>query len=298
MNLRVIKFFFGEALISLRQNIVMSIISVMTISIALILLATFVMLFIDMNSALGNVSRNLNIVAYLDKDISSTGITKVEEQLALIGGIQSFTFVSKDDAWQRLKSKFKYQEDIVSLVVGNPLPDSYIIRLHKIDDVEKVSRELGLIEGVKDVRYGRSMVTKIRKFVQIFNVVAISVVGLLLLATFLITINTINLTILSKRNEVQIMKLVGATNSFIKWSFLIEGFVLGIVGAMIAAVVSSILFHFVNVKVQNAFPFIGAFTQGMSIVTLDIILIGLGTLIGVAGSFISIHNLLRGILKK
>ena len=298
MNLRVIKFFFGEALISLRQNMVMSIISVMTISISLILLATFMMLFIDMNSALGNVSRNLNVVAYLDKDITSAGISKVEEQLASIGGIHSFTFVSKDDAWQRLKSKFRYQEDIVTLVVGNPLPDSYIIRLNKIDDIEKITRDLGLIEGVKDVRYGRSMVTKLRKFVQIFNIVAISVVGFLLLATFLITINTINLTILSKRSEVQIMKLVGATNSFIKWSFLIEGFILGIAGALIATIVSSLLFHFVNVKIQDAFPFIGVFTQGLDIMTLDIILLGLGTLIGVAGSFFSIHNLLRGILKK
>ena len=73
---------------------------------------------------------------------------------------------------------------------------------------------------------------------------------------------------------------------------------MGILGALIATVVASLLFHFVNVKIQDAFPFIGVFTQGLDILTLDIILLGLGTLIGVSGSFFSIHNLLRGILKK
>lgn len=298
MNVRTIKFFLGEALISLRQNLVMAIIAILTISITLVMLALFVLLFMNTNTALGNVSRNLNVVAYLDKEISRAGIEQVQDQLSSIPGIKSHDFVSRDEAWSRLKSKFKYQEDIVSLVAGNPLPDSFVIHINHVENIESVIRELKLVKGVDLVRYGQDVVAKIRKFVHLFNIIAFSVVGFLLLATFLITINTINLTILSKRNEVQIMKLVGATNSFIKWSFIVEGLIIGSLGALIAIGVVTGLFHVINTKIQEAFPFIGVFTQDTSLISLNVALLTLGLFIGVSGSFLSIKNLLKSMIKR
>ncbi len=298
MNVRTIKFFFGEALISLRQNLVMTIIAILTISVTLVMLALFVLLFMNTNTALGNVSRNLAVVAYLDKEISKSAIDQVQDQLTSISGIKSSDFVSKEEAWSRLKSKFKYQEDIVSLVAGNPLPNSFVIHIDRVENIESVIRELKLVKGIDLVRYGQDVVAKIRKFVHLFNIIAFSVVGFLLLATFLITINTINLTILSKKNEVQIMKLVGATNSFIKWSFIVEGFIIGSLGALIAMGIATSLFHVINTRIQVAFPFIGVFTQGTSLVSLNLAMLSLGLFIGVAGSFLSIKNLLKSMIKK
>ncbi|MEK6558448.1 MAG: permease-like cell division protein FtsX, partial [Candidatus Margulisiibacteriota bacterium] len=250
------------------------------------------------NTALGNVSRNLAVVAYLDKEISKSAIDQVQDQLTSISGIKSSDFVSKEEAWSRLKSKFKYQEDIVSLVAGNPLPNSFVIHIDRVENIESVIRELKLVKGIDLVRYGQDVVAKIRKFVHLFNIIAFSVVGFLLLATFLITINTINLTILSKKNEVQIMKLVGATNSFIKWSFIVEGFIIGSLGALIAMGIATSLFHVINTRIQVAFPFIGVFTQGTSLVSLNLAMLSLGLFIGVAGSFLSIKNLLKSMIKK
>ncbi len=298
MNLRVVKFLFEEAFISLRQNVLMATIAIMTISISLIILAVFLLLFFDINSAIGGVSRNLTIVTYLDKEITSSGISKVEEQFALITGIKNVEFVSKEDAWKKMKDKFKYQEDIVNLVQGNPLPDSFVLTLESPDKIEDVAKELKLVEGVSDVRFGKEVVSKLRMFVQVFNYVGLSVVGFLLLATLLIIINTINLTILAKKFEVEIMKLVGATNNFVKWCFRIEGLVMGFLGAIVAIVIVDGIFSFVTYKIHMVFPFISVFTQGLSIITLNIFLLCLGLIIGLIGSSISIKSLLKSILKK
>ncbi|MDD5455584.1 MAG: permease-like cell division protein FtsX [Candidatus Margulisbacteria bacterium] len=298
MNLRIIKFFFEESFISLRQNMLMAVISIMTIMVSLVMLASFILLFINLNTLFGGISNNLSVTIYLNKDITSSGISKVQEQITSIAGIKNYEFVSKESAWNKLKSKFQYQDDIVSLVLNNPLPDSFVLRLNSTEQIERIVRELRFIDGVQEVRYGREVVSKLRKIVQIFNYVGLSLVGFLLIVTLLITINTINLTILAKRNEVQIMKLVGATNSFIKWSFIIEGLIIGLLGSLAAVVAVDAIYSYISIKVQNAFPFMSVFLKNFNLVTLDIFLICLGLFIGIIGSFLSIKKLLKAILRR
>ena len=297
MNLRVIKFFFEEALISLRQNSLMAFISILTISISLVILSVFVLIFINTNAGFESLSKNVTITIFLDKNITPGGIGRVQDQLGSITGIKSSEFISKETAWIRFKSKFQYQEDLVSLVQGNPLPDSFVIKVNEINKLEEVVRELRLIDGVQEVRYGKEVAGKFRKFLQIFNWIGGFVVGILLVATFLITVNTINLTIIAKRQEVLIMKLVGATNRFIRWCFLFEGIIIGLLGSLLAIAAVDGLMTFVSSRVQESYPFMLVFFQGVDLVTLDSVLLGSGLFIGLAGSLLSIANLLRVMLK-
>ncbi|OGI06981.1 MAG: hypothetical protein A2Y40_06825 [Candidatus Margulisbacteria bacterium GWF2_35_9] len=298
MNFRIIKFFIEESIISIKQNLLMSLVSIMTVSVSLIVLAAFTLLFININGTIKNVSNNLTLTVYLDKNITTTGISKVQDQLMLVKGLNGMTFMPKEEAWRNLKEKFKYQSDVVGLITNNPLPDSFTLKLASISDVDKMVKELNLIEGITDIRYGKGVVSRIRRFVQIFNYGGLAIVGFLLLATFLIIINTINLTILAKRKEVEIMKLVGATNNYIKWSFMLEGFIIGFFGSIIAIIFVNSVFKIVTINMQTYFPFIGLYSKNVNMLALSSLLLVIGLFIGILGSSISIHVLLKSIIKK
>lgn len=276
----------------------MSLVSIITVSISLIVLAAFTLLFININGAIRTVSNNLRVTAYLEKNITMTGISKVQDQIIIVSNLKEITFIPKEESWRRLKTKFKYQSDVINLITKNPLPDSFILNLTSITNVDKVVKELKLIDGISDIRYGKGVVSKIRRFVQIFNYGGVAIVGFLLLATFLIIINTINLTILAKRKEVEIMKLVGATNSYIKWSFILEGFIIGVFGSIIAIIFVNSVFRFILINMQTYYPFIGLYLKNVNMLALSSLLVVIGLFIGILGSSISIHVLLRSIIKK
>ena len=292
------KFFIEESIISLKQNLLMSLVSIFTVGVSLIVLATFTLLFINVNGAIRNVSNNLSVTTYLEKNITMAGISKVQDQISLVAGLKGVKFIPKEDAWRQFKQKFKYQSDVMNLVAINPLPDSFVIKLSSIVNVDTVVKELRLIDGIADIRYGKVVVSKIRKFVQIFNYGGTLIVCFLLLATFLIIINTINLTILAKRKEVEIMKLVGATNNYIKWSFILEGFIIGFIGSLIAISFVNSVFKIVTLNMQTYYPFISLYSKNVNLFALSGLLVLIGLSIGILGSTISISVLLKSLIKK
>lgn len=297
MNLRIIKFFLEEAILSIKQNSLMAIISVMTIAISIIVLAAFFIIFFNINHTIRNVSNNLTIIAYLNQDITIIGINKVRDQITSISGITQITYRSKTNEWANLKKQLKYQTDIVNLLPKNPLPDSFVLKLTNINNIESISSELKLIDGITDIRYGKAAVRKVRKIIEIFNISGLSIVLFLFFAAFLIIMNTINLTIIAKKNEIKIMKLVGATNNFIKWSFILEGMILGVLGSVIAIGVVKVLLAIVLSKMQSSFPFLPIVSKNVNLGAVYLALLLIGFIIGTAGSYFSIRNLLKLILK-
>ena len=298
MNFRILKFLMEEAFISVKQNSLMAFLSFITITVSLSILAMFLIIFMNLNSMIKTVSYDLNVSVYLERNATQERVLSIRDQIKTIKGVKSLSLISREDAWNDLKSKLQYQKEIIELVPSNPLPDLIVIKLESVNYIQEVVKELKLIKDVQDIRYGKTFVSRFKSVVKLFNYVGATIVILLLVATFLIISSTINITILAKEKEVKIMKLVGATNGFIRSVFVLEGVFFGVLGAGFAVIIINIVFFLVNNKMQQVFHFAYVFTKHLSFVSLNIFIITIGLAVSLSASFFSIKSLLKNILKK
>ncbi len=298
MNFRVIIFLFEEAMNSIKQNAVMAFLSFITVTLSLSVLAMFLIVFMNLNSMIKTIADDLNISVYLSRNISEARLSQVNDQIKMIKGVKSITVITKEVAWYDLKNKLQYQKEIIELVPGNPLPDLIIIKLRSVKDTYTVLNELKLIKDIEEVKYGKTIVNKFRSIVKLFDYVGGIIVLLLLFATFIIISSTINITIIAKEKEIKIMKLVGATNSFVKSVFVLEALIIGFLGSLLAVVLINLIFFVVNSKMQQVFHFAYVFTKHLNFVSLNIFIITIGLAISISASFFSVNGLLKNILRK
>ncbi len=204
--------------------------------------------------------------------------------------VKSIRFVSKEAALQQMR---KQRSDLFNApLAGNPLPDSYEVIPKKGEQVEQIATALGKPKGVQKVNYGKKtahQILRVAKVVESFFLVAVLV---LLAASTLLIANTIRLSIFSRRREIEVMKLVGATNWFVRGPFMLEGLICGLLGSLGAVillllgrelVLPSILGHINTTSDVRALGF--AFNA--------LILLGAGLLLGAAGSGITLRRFLR-----
>ncbi len=298
MNFRILSFLLEEAISSIKQNSVMAFLSFITVTLSLSVLAMFLIVFMNLNSMIKTVGDDLNISVYLNRNISEDRLFQVSDQLKMIKGVKSLSIVTREIAWEDLKQKLQYQKEIVELIPGNPLPDLIVVKLKSFKDTEEVLKEIKLIKDIEEVRYGKTIVNKFRSVVKLFDYVGGIIVLLLLFATFIIISSTINITIIAKEKEIKIMKLVGATNSFVKSVFVLEALILGSVGSLLAVVLINLIFFIVNSKMQQVFHFAYVFTKHLNFVSLNMFIITIGLAISISASFFSVQGLLKSILRK
>ena len=298
MNFRIFSFLFEEAVSSIKQNSVMAFLSFITVTLSLSVLAMFLILFMNLNSMIKTVGDDLNISVYLNRNISEDRLFQVRDQLKMINGVKSLSIITRETAWEDLKQKLQYQKEIVELIPGNPLPDLIVIKLRSFKETEAVLKEISFVKDIEEVRYGKTIVNKFRSVVKLFDYVGGIIVLLLLFATFIIISSTINITIIAKEKEIKIMKLVGATNSFVKSVFVLEAIILGSLGSFLAVVLINLIFFIVNSKMQQVFYFAYVFTKHLSFFSLNMFIITIGLAISISASFFSVQGLLKSILRK
>jgi cell division transport system permease protein len=298
MNFRMIIFLLEEAIGSVKQNFLMSFLSFVTVTISLSVFALFIIIFMNVNSMIQSIGNDLNISVYLNRSVTQEKINQLREQINTIEGVESLSIIPREIAWRDLKNKLQYEKEILDLIPGNPLPDIIIVKLKNIHFTDKVIKELRLLKDIEDIRYGKSLVQRFRNVVKLFENVGAIIVVLLLISTFMIISSTINITILAKEKEVKIMKLVGATNGFIKSVFVLEAVIIGLLGSVFAIFSINIIYFLVNSKMQQVFHFAYVFTKNLNFLSLNFFILLIGLLISISASFVSTNGLLNNILKK
>lgn len=235
MKIRTIKYFIAEGTKSIIKNRMMSLASITTVTAALFILGIFMLLAVNVNRIVNTVEKRIEIQVFLEDDITTLKQQKIENTIDEIQGVKEIKFESKEEALEKFREQLGENEDLAKgLEMKNPLPASFIIKVETPEDVKYVSGELTKIEGVDEVKDGREIIDKIIKissFVRITSIALMTILGLI--AIFLIS-NTIKLTVYARKREIGIMKYIGATNWFIRWPFIIEGVLLGFIGALIA----------------------------------------------------------------
>lgn len=287
-------FFVREAAMSFRRGGIMSMTSTSTIAISLTIFGAFLLLNMNLGEFASNLRAQVEITAYLEQGYSETTLKEMMDQIGKMPGVMSLTYISKDEALKRLQSDFAGEEFLFATLSENPLPASFEIRMNAPSEVKALARRLKEdFVWIEDVSYGEDIVLKIETAAEMLRMIGATMVILLGLASLFIIANTIKLTVYARRQEIEIMRLVGATNWFIRIPFLLEGLFQGLLGAAIAVTVLYSAYEVVMIKMNEILPIFPFVTDPVALVQMSAKLLLIGGLLGVTGSMFSVRKFLR-----
>lgn len=236
-----LKFFIARAVINIRQNIFINLVTVGTIAIALLIISLFLLVYINLEGAADDWSKRVQVTAYFDRELNQQEIATLKTAIHALPGTDKVTYVAKDEAVKRFRARLKGQESLLDGVTAEVLPASMEINLKSgsrhSEAVEAYVVRLKKVPGISEVQYGEEWVKRFNTFMNFMRLVGALLGGFLVLAVVFIVSNTIKLTIYARKDELELLSLVGATRFFIKAPFLIEGIFQGALGALLSILI-------------------------------------------------------------
>ena len=294
MKLRTFGYYIKEALKSMRRNGLMTLASISTVALSLFILGVFTCGVMNLNNLASNLENQVEISVYLKDGLTTQQFMGVGKKLKAMPDLKNLEWVNKEEAMKRFKERLGDQAQLVDALNGNnPLPNSYILTFKNPEEVKNAAKLVSTFPEVESAHYGQDVIEQIFKVTQVIRIGGIALIVFLAGATLFIISNTIRLTVFARRKEIAIMKYVGATNWFIRWPFLIEGMMLGFVGAAIATACVWEFYHFVTVEVEQSLAFLPLIPMLPFFYNLTGILLGLGIVIGAIGSTISLKQYMK-----
>ena len=294
MRISTWEFYVREALLSLRRNGLMSIASISTVALSFLILGLFVLLVFNLNHMAGTLESQVEVAAYLDPGLEDDAYIGIAQQIKEIPGVKESVFVSRDEALDRLRVQFGDRQDLLDSVEDmNPLRHSFEVKAQEPEDVKVIAEEIARLGGIADVKYQQELVERLFNLTRSIRIAGLVVVILLILATVFLISNTIRLTVFARRREIGIMKLVGATDWFIRWPFILEGIMLGLLGTLICTQVLNRFYYWFVASVYSSLPFVPVVSPADTLKMLTLFLFGLGLLVGTFGSLVSLRRFLR-----
>lgn len=277
----------------MQRNGWMSLASAATMAICLIVLGIALLIVLNTNQLVSTLESNVEIVAYVSEEADAAARQGLDERLRSLPGVAEVRFVSKEEALEELKLRFGEESNLAEALGGkNPLPDAYRIKMSRPEDVIPAAQELMSWAVFEKVRYGQGIVEKLFALTKWIKVVSFALMGFLGLTAVFLIATTIHLTMTARQREIAIMKLVGATDWFIRWPFFLEGMFLGLIGAVLAVGVlsGSYLLLIKNARVTLAFlPLVS--DAGVLLRVFGGLLVT-GLVLGVTGTLVSIYRFL------
>ena len=228
------------------RNKLMFIASVLIVATTMITLSVFVIIGNNVNNIVENVQDSQGIVAYLENDIQREQIDTIKAKLKGISGIVDISYESKEQALENARKEY-FDESNMDLTVGweenNIFSASFTVTLNELQNADEITKKIEKIEGVRKVVFDNEIFNAITKISDLVKVVVMGIFILLVGVSFLVISNTIKLVLHSRRKEINIMKYIGATDGFVETPFIVEGIIVGIVGALISWAISTGLYQ-------------------------------------------------------
>ncbi len=286
-----------ESLKSLGRNGWMTFASVSAVTVTLLLVGVFGIIMMNLNKLAGDLENDVEIRVHIDI-IADENEAKIAEetlmkQIQNMPDVDKIVYSSKDDELQNMIKDLG--EDFSLYEQNNPLHSVLYVKAKDPQQTANVAKAIEKLDNVYAAKYGEGKVEKLFNILNLSrNVGLVLIVGLLFTAMFLIS-NTIRITIVARRDEIEIMRLVGATNSFIRIPFVLEGMFLGLIGALIPVIIVSVLYSNIYSALEERLK--GELVQlvdvSMLLTNINILLVVLGIFIGVWGSFMSVRKFLK-----
>ncbi len=294
MSIRSWAYSLRSALRSVTHTGLMSLASVSTVAISLLVLAVVLLMAANLQAMASTMEGQVQIKVYLKENQTDEVKKGLKQRVDATPGVVSAVFISKEQALEKVKNEFKDQRDVLEgLDEVNPLRDSIEVKAADPKQVPALAESLAKLPGVAEADYGKDTVDKLLKFTQAVRATGIGLVVLLLIATVFTLSNTIRLAVYARRREIQIMKLVGATDWFIRLPFIFEGVLLGALGSAVALSTTAFGYAYIVTGVANSMPFLPLIRADEIIGQLSVILLGIGCFLGAVGSVISLRRFLN-----
>ncbi len=272
----------------------MSLASVSTVAISLLILAIFGTIAFNLQHIARTVESRVEVVAFLNEGFDLGKRDAFMKRVRAIEGVGEARFVTRKEALERLRRQFGEQKDLLAAVEeDNPLRDSVEVRIPDPKRIDAVAGELRRLEDVEKVVYQRDTVRRLYRITGALRALGVFLAAVTGLATLLIISNTIRISVFSRRREIAIMKLVGATDAFIRWPFVLEGAFLGSVGALVAAAAAWFGYVWLVDRIAATLPFIPTLAPQPFLWNLARVLLAMGLLVGAGGSVLSVRRHLR-----
>lgn len=246
MKINTVNYFISDAFKSLKRNRTISIASVITVLITFLILGVFSLVVQNANLAINGVEDKIELQVFLNDDVKLIDKREIEVKLREQDGVKEVVHESKEEAYKNFENSMQGSDGILKgySLEKNPFPESYVVKLEDPSYVDSISDAVKDLPGVESIENQQDLINTVHTIVKGVRVVgAILFVVLVGVSIFLI-MNTTKLTVYSRRREVGIMKFVGATDWFIRWPFIIEGMVIGLLGALLSTVVLFFLYKF------------------------------------------------------
>ena len=263
MKPRTIKYYFKEALKSMKRNGLMTLASISTVALSLFMLGVFLCGVINLNNMASSLENQVQLSIYLKDGLTTDQIMAVGKQIKAIPNLKHLEFVNKEQAMKEFKERLGDQQQLVNALGDvNPLPNSYVLTFDNPSDVKATAKLATTFQGVESTHYGQDIVEELFRITQ-------------------------------RRKEIAIMKYVGATNGFIRWPFLIEGMLLGLIGAIIAVLCVGEFYHFITMEVSESLAFFPLVPMFPFFYDVALYILGGGIVVGAIGSTISLKQYMK-----
>ena len=293
INLNAIIFFIKETLIGLKRSSLMTVIAIATVSITLILLGLFMLISANLGKVTEDIASKLEIRLFLKPNLKIEDIQLFRRKLKAVDGIKDVVFINNATAWKSFQSDYSHL-DLTQYMTENPLPHSLNIKLEAAQDMKSIILYIKRFDTIiDDIVYGGELADRVDVFRQVMAVSGWSLITLLILASLFIIVNTIRLTVIARGEEISIMQLVGATDRFIKGPFLIEGFIIGIIGATISVSFLYFIYAIVIHQLIDKMPFFPFITDDSALYYIYGFVLLAGASIGMLGAYISVSRSLK-----
>lgn len=286
-----------DAFKSVFRNFSLSLASISCITITLLIVSISMVLSYNIENIATLIKKDFSIVVFVENDATEAEVKNIEKEIKKLDNVNTYTYENKKavaESWKKSSDTFKaiiesWDEN------ENPLADTFSIKVKDVEKINETANQIKKIDKVSLVRYGEGIVEQLLSVLKVIEKFLIGVVVALMLVTIFLVSNTIKITIFSRRKEIEIMRLVGASNINIKMPFVIEGLFLGFLGSIIPILVTiygyNALYHYVNL--ESISPFLKLVTPSPFIYIVSLVLLAIGTVVGMFGSGGSVRKYLK-----
>ena len=291
----MISFFgsFGKALRSLKRNLSVTLASVATVGATILIFGVFLMVALSINHLVRNVEEQTVVRVFLTEEAAQADRDALETMLRSQAGVLEVTFEDKVTAFNNARAALDEDSNLLdgfSADANNPYPNSFIIRLERPEAAAAVVQSAGAMTGVESVASDSDTVNTLIRWAKTIRLIGVIIFAILILISLFLIGNSIKLAVFGRRKEIEIMKFVGATNWFIRWPFIIEGIIIGLLGAAIAVVLLYYGYEYAHGQARIGLPFVSLPDPAVILDWLSWQFALAGMAIGALGSYLSIRK--------
>jgi cell division transport system permease protein len=287
-------YFARETLVSLRRNLLMTIAGIITVTVSLCVLGGAWMLNTLVNHGTDRWKNGVELEIFMNVDATDGQVQAVQRQLSNDPDVRSYRYLTKQDALEEFRRLFRDQPDLVNSVDAASLPSSFRVAPVRAELTQVVADRFESQPGVDEVKTAEKQVKQLLSATAWIRTAFVVIFALLLFASLFLIVNTIRLATFARRREIEVMKLVGASNWFVRIPFMLEGLVQGVIGALIAFLAMIGLQHVLtNAIARNSDFSRGFYVTSSDAVTIGVLLVAIGASIGVIGALIGLRRFIE-----